>query len=110
MNNSDDLIKVKIANTEVEVPIFINQEKTGEIIQKIEKRMEELTRYYQVTRTQTFALRIAYEALLQLEKEREKIKEREKEIENLFVNAIRILEKLIQKIDDRLGNINDSEE
>ncbi|MGC8739718.1 MAG: hypothetical protein ACP5UA_13895, partial [Candidatus Hydrogenedens sp.] len=83
------------------VPIFINQKKTYEIIKIIENRMEELTKYYQVTRTQTFALRIAYESLLELEKEKIKIKERENEIENKYKNAIKNLEKIIQKIKNR---------
>lgn len=95
-------IKVKIANTEVEVPLFINREKTEEIIKKIENRMEELTKYYQITRTQTFALRIAYESLMALEEEREKIKRREKEIEEQYRMAIQNIEKLIQKIKSQL--------
>lgn len=102
MNNTNDLIRVKIANTEVEVPIFINHEKTYEIIRKIENRMEELTRYYQVVRTQTFALRIAYECLIELEKEKRKIIERENEIESQYKRAIKNLEKIMQKIKDRL--------
>lgn len=102
MNNTNDLIKVKIANTEVEVPVFINQEKTYEIIKKIENRMHELTMYYQVIKTQNFALRIAYECLLELEKEKERIKERENEIEMQYKTAMKNLEKIIQKIKDRI--------
>lgn len=102
MDNTNDLIKVKIANTEVEVPVYINQDKTYEVIRTIENRMQELTRYYQVTRTQTFALRIAYECLLQLEKEKEKIRKRENEIEIQYKKAIKSMEKIIQKINERL--------
>jgi len=109
MNNTSDLIKVKIANTEVEVPIYINQEKTYEIIKIIENKMEELTRYYQVIRTQTFALRIAYECLLELEKEKARIKERENEIEIQYKTAMKNLERIIKKIKDRLEDIQSGE-
>lgn len=102
INPGEEYIKVKICNTEVEVPLYINQEKTEEIVKKIEKRMEELTRFYQVTRTQTFALRIAYESLLLLEKEREKIKEREKEIEEQLKLAMKNMDKIITKVKEHI--------
>ncbi len=98
---TEDYIKVKICNTEVEVPIYINQEKTYEIIRKIEKRMEELTSYYQIARTQTFALRIAYETLLTFEKEKEKIREKEKEIEKQYRVAINNIKNIKNKIEER---------
>lgn len=101
-NMSIEFIKVKIANTEVEVPIFINRQKTEEIIKKIEDRMNELTKYYQVTRTQTFALRIAYECLMTLEEEREKIKRKEKEIEEQYKIATQKIEEIIQKIESQI--------
>ncbi|HOV34206.1 MAG TPA: hypothetical protein PLX23_12685 [Candidatus Hydrogenedens sp.] len=98
----EDYIKVKIANTDVEVPIFINQEKTNELIKKIEQRMAELTKYYQVTRTHMFALRIAYESMFALEVEKEKSKERENEIEKQIQSLIQVVDKITQKLENRL--------
>lgn len=98
----DDYIKVKIANTDVEVPIFKNQEKTNELIKKIEQRMAELTRYYQVTRTHMFALRIAYESMFALEIEKEKSIEKENEIEKQIQSLIHIVDNIIQKLERRL--------
>ncbi len=99
---SIDYIKVKISNTDVEVPLYINRQKTEEIIKKIEDRMNELTKYYQVTRTQTFALRIAYECMVALEEKREEVKKREKEIEEQYIMAIQKMEELIRKIEGHL--------
>ncbi len=99
---SIEFIKVKIANTEVEVPLFINRQKTEEIIKQIEDRMDELTKHYQITRTQTFALRVAYECMMYLEEEREKIKKREKEIEEQYKIAIEKVEGIIKKIEGHL--------
>lgn len=98
----DDYIKVKIANTDVEVPIFKNQEKTNELIKKIEQRMAELTRYYQITRTHMFALRIAYESMFALEIEKEKSIEKENEIEKQIQSLIHIVDNIIQKLEKRL--------
>ncbi len=98
----DDYIKVKIANTDVEVPIFKNQEKTNELIKKIEQRMAELTRYYQVTRTHMFALRIAYESMFALEIEKEKSIEKENEIEKQIQSLVHIVDNIIQKLEKRL--------
>jgi len=98
----DDYIKVKIANTDVEVPIFKNQEKTNELIKKIEQRMAELTRYYQITRTHMFALRIAYESMFALEIEKEKSIEKENEIEKQIQSLIHIVDNIIQKLERRL--------
>ncbi len=98
----EDYIKTKIANTDVEIPIFINHEKTNEIIKKIEQRMVELTKYYQVTRTQMFALQIAYESMVALEIEKEKSKEKENEIEGQIRSLITVVDEIIHKLENRL--------
>ncbi|HOK08639.1 MAG TPA: cell division protein ZapA [Candidatus Hydrogenedens sp.] len=103
----EDLIKVKIYNNDVEIPVYKNIEKTNELIKTIENRMEELKTYYKLTRTQMFALRIAYEYLVELEKQKEKIKSYEKQIENIMNEMTDKTSEIIDKIKERMGKDQD---
>jgi len=103
----EDLIKVKIYNNDVEIPVYKNIEKTNELIKTIENRMEELKTYYKLTRTQMFALRIAYEYLVELEKQKEKIKSYEKQIEDIMNEMTDKTSEIIDKIKERMGKDQD---